>query len=169
MLEHQEQQQRQEQHPIIALYKTDKYTVWSPLTLRSAGIKVLLTPSVHAKAHLTFQFVEAWKQGVITAVNDSDAVVDASGSSEGQSRYWIPDKPIRPIVSSDQSQFCNKKTNILNTIHGIAHAESYAIELFWDVIARFTHYQLPLAFYNEMVSIAGNMCTRRCVYNVGET
>ena len=139
-------------HPLLELRSTSKYTVWYPLTLRSAGVKVLTTPSVHEKAHLTFQFVDAWNNGIITLV-DVDSV-DTSANRAGDGLV-LPDKPIRPIVEDDKSQWCNKKTNVLNTIHGIAHAESYAIELFWDVIARFTHYNLPLEFYNEMVFIAG--------------
>jgi uncharacterized ferritin-like protein (DUF455 family) len=141
----------EQQHPLIELCPTSKYFVWSPLTLRSAGVKVLTTPSVHDKARLTYRFVEAWNQGIITLV-DADSTGDASGK---RSAGVLPDKPIRPVVGEDKAQWCNKKTNILNTIHGIAHAESYAIELFWDVIARFTYYNLPLEFYNEMVLIAG--------------
>jgi hypothetical protein len=32
-----------------------------------------------------------------------------------------------------------RKLYIEVTIHGIANAESYAIDLFWDLIARYTH------------------------------
>lgn len=137
-----------QKHPLVNICSTTKFFVWSPLTLRSAGIRVLNTPSVHEKANMTYQFVKAWQQGVITLVDD------VSGDPEDICRDILPVKPIRPL-SDDKSQWSNKKTNILSTIHGIAHAESYAIELFWDVIARFTHYNLPLEFYNEMVVIAG--------------
>ena len=116
----------------------------------------MTTPSVHEKARLTYIFVEAWKQRVITRVDDTENLE--------RQVCTIPDKPIRQTTGENNASWCNKKTNVLNTIHGIAHAESYAIELFWDVIARFTHYQLPEHFYNEMVCIAGTlvsvlMCT----------
>ena len=39
------------------------------------------------------------------------------------------------------------------SIHGIANAESYAIDLFWDIIARYTHYKLLLSFYQDMLYI----------------
>jgi len=64
----------------------------------------------------------------------------------------------------------NCKSSLLYTIHGIANAESYAIDLFWDLIARFFSYDintspivgklskpsqyLPEEFFDDMVFIA---------------
>lgn len=157
----QHQQQQFCHHALLELRSTSKFSVWTPLTLRSAGVKVLITPSVLEKAHLTYQFVSAWSQGIITEV-DSDWTYHSGEVREG---YALPERPHRPIVDNDKAQWCNKKTTVLNTIHGIAHAESYAIELFWDVIARFTHYELPLEFYNDMVSIAGTMNPKLHFFN----
>ena len=39
-------------------------------------------------------------------------------------------------------------------IHSIAHAESYAIDLIWDVIVRFVKVGLPLEFYQDWARIA---------------
>lgn len=139
-----------QEHPLVELQASAKCHVWSVVTLHSAGVKVLTTPDVEIKAQLTYQFAYAWREGIITEVDDTAVV--ASGV---QSWRDLPAKPVRPVVDNDKAQWGNKKSSVLNTIHGIAHAESYAIELFWDVIARFSHYQLPIEFYDEMVSIAG--------------
>ncbi|RLN37391.1 hypothetical protein BBO99_00003862 [Phytophthora kernoviae] len=37
----------------------------------------------------------------------------------------------------------------------LAHAESYAIDLMWDIVARFMPLNLPRAFYDDWVRIAG--------------
>lgn len=60
-----------------------------------------------------------------------------------------------------------KKNTIECTVHAIANAESYAVDLFWDLIARYTNTSvpsadgltatrvtLPRAFYDNMTYIA---------------
>lgn len=37
----------------------------------------------------------------------------------------------------------------------LAHAESYAIDLMWDMVCRFVPHNLPRAFYDDWVRIAG--------------
>ena len=91
----------------------------------------------------------------------------------------IPCEPARPFHHSiDMSTsnllakkaIKNCKTSLEYTIHGIANAESYAIDLFWDLIARFYSYNitkhaksngnqasprfLPVSFFDDMVFIA---------------
>ena len=71
----------------------------------------------------------------------------------------------------------NCKSSLVYTLHGIANAESYAIDLFWDLIARFYDYEvsnccrvlsqlkvpistaserevIPASFFDDMVFIA---------------
>jgi len=64
--------------------------------------------------------------------------------------YHPTDRPLDSIHhynNNDQMIIINQQTiksmlrkiSIEVTIHGIANAESYAIDLFWDLIARYTH------------------------------
>jgi len=39
-------------------------------------------------------------------------------------------------------------------LHSLVHIENVAIDLSWDIIARFVHYQLPIEFYNDWVKVA---------------
>jgi hypothetical protein len=43
------------------------------------------------------------------------------------------------IIDQQTIKSMLRKLSIEVTIHGIANAESYAIDLFWDLIARYTH------------------------------
>jgi uncharacterized ferritin-like protein (DUF455 family) len=39
-------------------------------------------------------------------------------------------------------------------LHSIAHIELNAVDLHWDIIARFTHHPMPLGFYDDWVKAA---------------
>ncbi len=39
-------------------------------------------------------------------------------------------------------------------LHAVAHIELNAVDLHWDVIARFTHIKMPLGFYDDWVKAA---------------
>ena len=41
-------------------------------------------------------------------------------------------------------------------MHAITHIELIAIDLAWDIIARFGNSDLPLAFYDDWVNIAND-------------
>ena len=101
---------------------------------------VLEEADLFEKAKLTHEIACAWKEGAIHTIcapkagkNERNDYVSAK----------VPDAPCRPpeagsspppvYVSSSSS-----KKKYLTTVHGIAHAESYAIDLFWDLIARFS-------------------------------
>ena len=40
-------------------------------------------------------------------------------------------------------------------LHALAHIELNAIDLAWDIVARFTHENLPRGFYDDWVTVAG--------------
>ena len=41
-------------------------------------------------------------------------------------------------------------------MHAIAHIELNAIDLAWDIIARFRNPDLPMAFYDDWVNVAND-------------
>jgi uncharacterized ferritin-like protein (DUF455 family) len=36
-------------------------------------------------------------------------------------------------------------------LHAVAHIELNAVDLHWDIIARFSHVRLPMGFYDDWV------------------
>lgn len=120
---------------------------------------------------MTYIFAKYWK------LRDSslDSLLQTSNHSKA-----IPNEPARPFYYTVEiaatnilakKAIKNCKTSLEYTIHGIANAESYAIDLFWDLIARFYSYNiaakyinvgvnlspsrfLPVSFFDDMVFIA---------------
>ncbi len=134
-------------HPLLLLDCIDG--AWSSfriITLREAAINVLNEGDILQKAKLTFYYVDNWKNGIIKEISNSSA-----------DRLRVPDSPRRPdstsIPTSKPKSMSRNAIEI--SVHGIAHAESYAIDLFWDCIARFVHYDMPREFYDDLVHIAG--------------
>lgn len=125
------------------LRKTARFQVFEQLPSSAAlcGKIVLATPDLQEKARLTSIFTTAWARGqitLITCVNDR--------------RFHIAPSPARPFPNP--SSFLKLSRNAIEiTIHGIAHAESFAIDLFWDLIARFTEDNLPIEFYDDCFDI----------------
>lgn len=130
---------------ILKFEKTVKFTVFSIISLQDAAITILRTENLLDKVSLTQYYTQKWFQKEIFLIT--------SHPTESL-QTSIPSKPLRKqqeILSDDHNYV---KNSITSLIHGIAHAESYAIELFWDCIARYVNFHMPQEFYNEMVMIA---------------
>ncbi len=140
---------------------TLRFNVLRIITLKELGLKVLNAPEGREKACLTMEYVKLWQDGVVCIVSDTFV----------ETNCQVPDEPARPTSSckldvsngadtSNDSEYDKrirriiKKLPIEYSIHGIANAESYAIDLFWDLIVRYTSYNLPRSFYDDMVYIA---------------
>jgi uncharacterized ferritin-like protein (DUF455 family) len=123
------------------------------MTLREMGLAVLNSNNAAVKADKTMQYARLW--------NGDSSIEITDGFAED---LRCPDEPARPIATALEDNADDdhhkrikrilKKNAIEYSIHGIANAESYAIDLFWDLIVRYTHYNLPRTFYDEMVYIA---------------
>ncbi|KAG7376702.1 hypothetical protein PHYPSEUDO_012867 [Phytophthora pseudosyringae] len=113
-------------------------------TLFACALDVLTTGDAFAKAEKTTQYVALWKSGEINVVcNEEDDVNN------------VPDHPARPenveVVPAHKAKQGSRKA----FVHSLAHAESYAIDLMWDMVARFMAHNPPRAFYDDWVRIAG--------------
>ena len=148
---------------MICIYATKRFGVYgcsassckdiATRCLQSCAIEVLLCPNLQEKVRLTEKYVHDWDSGLISEIFDADSC-----------NRVIPKEPVREIINSEveamgitavmKARGFNKNS-IEISHHGIAHAESWALELFWDVIARFQHEHMPKEFYDDMVRIAG--------------
>eukprot|EP00035_Acanthoeca_spectabilis_P030091 m.7887 g.7887 ORF g.7887 m.7887 type:complete len:340 (-) comp4000_c0_seq1:64-1083(-) len=101
------------------------------------AIRVLNEPDVPCKAVLTRELVEE-----ISRAERSQLILPTEAT-----RAALPSVPARP-PSAKHSEFKNKGSSLKTTLHGIAHAEGYAVDLMWDLLARFTS-TLPAADATE--------------------
>lgn len=126
--------------------------------LQELAIRALLTPSATEKAALTMAICEAWLSGSVPLV--------AAGALPAA----VPASPARPpgVVHVHPTKVKNGSKK--HTLHALCHAESYAIDLSWDLVARFgwspatwgpaaeggyAQPTLPRAFFDDWVRVAG--------------
>ncbi len=125
---------------IVRARRTESFAVLDIVSLQEAAVDVLSTDNVERKVSLTYEYVHHWRSKVINQITNSF-----------HSDVTVPDKPSRPILKPIEGA---KPNSLITAVHGIAHAESWAIDLFWDCIARYTNENMPIEFYNEMVDVA---------------
>ncbi|KAE8976840.1 hypothetical protein PF011_g23890 [Phytophthora fragariae] len=101
-------------------------------TLFACALDVLTTGDAFTKAEKTTKYVAQWKSGEIEVVCNEDDDVNN-----------VPDHPARPenvkVVPAHKAKQGSRKA----FVHSLAHAESYAIDLMWDMVCRFVSHNLP--------------------------
>ena len=151
--------------------------------LRSLALSVLREPDTDRKAALTLEISRAYTSGEVSLED-----TPAGGFSE-----HVPDTPSRPpsVREVDPKALRSAARNVRATIHAVVHAESYAIDLSWDIIARLgwspstwtfesTHLdkdaypnpsnlkssspnaRMPSAFFDDWVKVASDEATHYC-------
>ena len=140
----------------------------TPLT--TYALAVLKTASAHDKAYKTRDFATQWRRR-----QEADKVI---GIAED-----VPARPARPekpelLFPRDmpKRKKGNHDHNKINLLHALSHIELNAIDLAWDIIARFSYlyrsdvqardavtntnindgenFSLPLAFYEDWLKVA---------------
>lgn len=115
-----------------------------PASLVNAALRVLGEPDPAQKVQLTYTFAQAWRDGSIARVGEASP----------------PPRPARPAKPELISPGDMPKRSTgggprrLALLHAIAHIELNAIDLGWDIIARFASPDLPRAFYDDWVLVA---------------
>lgn len=80
----------------------------------------------------------------------------------------VPDAPARPETAIVVAKGKVKSGGMRSMIHGVCHAESYAIDLMWDSVARFADGDgeggpaPPWEFFDEWVGIASDEARHFC-------
>jgi uncharacterized ferritin-like protein (DUF455 family) len=114
------------------------------LTLAEHAIGILLTSEGAQKAEKSHQAATAWHQS-------SGLMPVGTGVPPDR-----PGRPLRPELRPPnemprrRGQSDEAKAALL---HAILHIELNAIDLAWDMIARFTHLDLPRQFYDDWVKV----------------
>jgi uncharacterized ferritin-like protein (DUF455 family) len=118
----------------------------NPKSLCEYGLKVLLTNDTREKAKITHEAYVLWKENKIPLCINYRAP---------------PDVPARPLNLKQvdprnvPKRGAGSLQNRIALIHSIAHMESYAIDLAWDIIVRFANLDyLPKEYFDDWVKLA---------------
>ncbi|MFK7943608.1 MAG: ferritin-like domain-containing protein [Paracoccaceae bacterium] len=129
--------------------------------LAQAANRILCTADAKAKVALSRQTADAWR------------ATRAGGSMPEIGRAFPPDFPARPEDPElkDPREMPRRRPGTapgrIALLHAIAHIELNAVDLHWDVVARFTDQPMPDGFYDDWVQAAddeskhfGLLCAR---------
>lgn len=119
-------------------------------TLVEAALKVLNTADPFEKAKLGDAVANQWLQGFISQPYHPSVDLD------------VPDRPARPtnvkLVSPSLMPKLGKAGSLQSRqaiVHSLVHTESWAIDLSWDIIARFGKREaMPREFFTDFVKVA---------------
>jgi uncharacterized ferritin-like protein (DUF455 family) len=114
-------------------------------SLSATAIDVLTTADPAAKAVASHRAAAAWRCGAL----------DVSEPLSPPDRPARPERPLllppRDMPKRKSGGSAAKRTALL---HALAHIELNAIDLAWDLIARFGTAEMPRAFFDDWVTVA---------------
>jgi len=122
-------------------------------SLCECALSVLNTANAREKAVKTREYAKAWRSNDLTKLGNIGTIPNK------------PARPEKPILFRPWDMPKHKKSNGLKNriklLHALAHIELNAIDLAWDIIARFAYYYeekdgftLPLEFYADWLKVA---------------
>lgn len=116
--------------------------------LANMAVNVLTTADGRAKTALGRRYAAAWfaarKAGVPLAV----------GHAAPPLRPARPQKPDLLAPRDVPRRRPGTEAGRIALLHAVAHIELNAVDLHWDIIARFTNTPMPLGFYDDWVKAA---------------
>jgi len=118
------------------------------LPLAERAVQVLNTADAHAKTALSRAHAADWQAA--RATGDGFAIGRAT-PPPGPSR---PDKPDLLSPRDVPKRRPGTPAGRIALLHAVAHIELNAVDLHWDIIARFSHLPLPLGFFDDWVKAA---------------
>ncbi|PPR77691.1 MAG: hypothetical protein CFH01_01410 [Alphaproteobacteria bacterium MarineAlpha2_Bin1] len=115
------------------------------LSLSQNAEKILKTHNPFRKCFFTFRTIDKWEKKHISLIGKSFCIE-------------TPCRLNKPIILPPKLMPRRRGLNKINArialIHSLAHIELNAIDLAWDIIARYNHYNLPLKFYDDWMGVA---------------
>lgn len=117
-------------------------------SLSEMAVEVLTTPEGRAKTALGRRHAETWFAA--RAAGTPLAIGAALPPAQ-------PARPARPELLSPRDvprRRSSSQEGRIALLHAVAHIELNAVDLHWDIIARFAHQPMPLGFYDDWVKSA---------------
>ncbi len=118
------------------------------LTLAQMAVEVLTTADGRAKTALGRRHAATW------------FAARAAGTDLEVGQAQPPDTPARPVHPElrDPRDVPRRRPGSpagrVALLHAVAHIELNAVDLHWDIIARFTDTSMPIGFYDDWVKCA---------------
>ena len=118
-------------------------------TLAQMAVEILSTKDATRKAELSLRHAETW------------ATSRANGAALPIGAATPPDFPARPDAPELLSprdvprRKPGSPAGRLALMHAIAHIELNAVDLHWDIIARYTDTPMPMGFYDDWAKSGG--------------
>ncbi|WP_282078350.1 ferritin-like domain-containing protein [Epibacterium ulvae] len=121
----------------------------APKTLADMATEVLNTADGRAKTALSRRYAADWR-----ASRQEGASAIEIGTAAPPLHPARPDQPEllnpRDVPKRKPGSDAGRKA----LLHAVAHIELNAVDLHWDIIARFSHPPLPLGFFDDWVQAA---------------
>ena len=115
-----------------------------PASLTSGAVAILATADPAAKASASGRLAEIWDAGGLDV-----------GDSLPPSRPARPERPLlRPPKEMPKRRAFGSPAGRVALLHALAHIELNAIDLAWDIVARFRRELLPRTFFDDWVCVA---------------
>lgn len=118
------------------------------MTLAEMAEAVLRCPDGRAKTALSREYASLWQTA--RAAGEKPPVGHASPP-------LLPARPPKPELLSPRDVPQRKPGSPegrISLLHAVAHIELNAVDLHWDIIARFSHIEMPIGFYDDWVKAA---------------
>lgn len=115
-------------------------------TLADMAVEVLTTADGREKTALARRHAAAW-----FAARRGEAPEIPIGRADPPLR---PARPVQPELRDPRDVPKRKPGSLQGRIallHAVAHIELNAVDLHWDIIARFAHVPMPMGFYDDWV------------------
>jgi uncharacterized ferritin-like protein (DUF455 family) len=123
-------------------------------SLSEAARTVLETPAPGEKVVLSHRFAAAWRDGTIAVI----------GNATPPERPARPEKPeLKDPREMPRRRGAGSLANRIALLHAVAHIELNAIDLAWDLIARFAAPDLPREFFDDWVAVADQEATHHAL------
>jgi len=111
--------------------------------LANRAALILATPDPDRKIDLSLALAEAWRDGTVATIGEAAP----------------PARPVRPARPEILPPGRMKRRGPGGAgkavlVHALAHIEFNAIDLAWDIVARYGDLALPRAFYDDWVRVA---------------
>jgi uncharacterized ferritin-like protein (DUF455 family) len=115
------------------------------MSLAQRAAEVLLTASPEEKTKKSAALAADWRAGAIAEIGTAEPPMQ-------------PARPAKPEILSGSRMPRRGAggSGKATLMHALAHIEFNAIDLAWDIIARFSTHDLPREFYDDWVKVAAD-------------
>src|SRR5207249_9489560 len=116
----------------------------TPVSLAEGAAAILSTAEPAQKVALSRELAALWREGQM-----------AIGRADPPSRPARPERPVlRPPRDMPKRRNFGAPAGRVALLHALAHIELNAIDLAWDLLARFGDAGLPSAFFDDWLGVA---------------